>query len=108
MDNPPNIVMGVIRWEDPPEMRTGAGPRMKTHAWAVIAKDLRDKPGDWGVVSEGHPDPSIAPRIKTAKSPWFAPAGSFQVKTRRTNGVTVVYARYIGEAGVAGPEVNSE
>lgn len=87
---------GVIRWEDPPPVE----PRSRTDGrtpWAVIAEELRERPGEWGVAYEGAHDPTRIQRIKNGYSPWFRPAGTFQACQRtRPDGAVTVYARYVG------------
>lgn len=88
--------MSVIRWEDPPPFTTAQRTTDRT-AWAVIAQELKAKPGEWGVVHEGRSDPSMPRRIRLGTSPWFRPAGEFEA-TQRTlaDGLVVTYARYVG------------
>lgn len=87
---------GVLRWEDPPPVAVRHQGQRVT-AWAVIAYQLRERPGEWAVVYEGSRDMTAVARIKSGKS-WFAPAGSFEAVHRRLpTGGEAIYARYIGE-----------
>lgn len=82
---------GVIRWEDPPPVPVG---RPSPGPWALIAHQLRGRPGEWGLVAlEGHT--AIAARINNGVS-WWAPAGSFQATVRTIDGRMHVWARYVG------------
>ena len=93
-----HLQMGVLRWEDPPAVSTA--PRTDDRvAWAIVAAELRSKPGEWAVVIEGPKAvPHVAIRISQGKSPWFRPAGSFETMQRTApDGGVSIYARYVGE-----------
>jgi hypothetical protein len=85
---------GVLRWEDPPS-RTRRQPANED--WYLIAAQLRGKPGEWGVVTETATT-AVPVQIRQGSMLAFRPAGSFESKGFRVNGIYTVYARYIGEA----------
>ena len=87
---------GVLRWEEPPPPRTGQRLGRERIPWAVIAQELKDKPGKWAVVHEGAPDPKLATRIEAGLSPWFRPAGTFEATQRSNGAIFTIYARYVG------------
>lgn len=88
---------GVIRWEEPPPQNPGVRGETRM-PWSLIAQQLRERPGEWGVVHEGDsPALHMTHRIAQGKSPWFRPAGHFEATTRIRLGHAVVYARYVGE-----------
>jgi hypothetical protein len=90
-------VSGVIRWEDPPSPDPRGGYRNPHIAdWSLVAAQLRDRPGRWGVVSE-RAQSGVAVNIREGKLAGFKPAGSFDAKNVRVNGLLTLYARYIGE-----------
>jgi hypothetical protein len=85
--------VSVIRWEDPPSPgRRSAAPRFDSHAVAVA---LKAQPGRWAVVIENPPSVCMATYITSARASAFAPAGSFQARSRRIDGVQVIYARFL-------------
>jgi hypothetical protein len=85
---------GVIRWEDPPPPNWSA-PRTRPRPWALIAAQLKARPGEWGVIDEGG-QPTMQSRIRRGES-WFAPRGAFEAAVRDVNGVVTLWARYVGE-----------
>jgi hypothetical protein len=95
---------GVIRWEDPPDPRSGRGRfgrRVEDDGSEELAAELRSQPGTWAVVFEGDNGPANtwAIRIRWAFRPPFEPRGDFDALTRKGKGATVtaVYARYVGQ-----------
>jgi hypothetical protein len=75
--------VSVLRWEDPPPLR---GADQSQSRWAPVAAELREHPGKWAVIAEyAHPNQasSIAQRIKKGTLSGFAPAGSFDAKSRK-------------------------
>lgn len=87
---------GVLRWEDPPEPKPG-GRRRDPRPWALVAAQLRDRPGNWALIEDACTNPNLTTRIKTGKG-WWAPAGAFEARALAADGRFLVYARYIGEA----------
>jgi hypothetical protein len=88
-----NELVGVLRWEDPPPpVEVAAVPR---RAWAMVAAELRDEPGRWGLIDDACTGPHVAQRIKAGVG-WWSPAGSFDACTRSVEGRLHVYARYVG------------
>lgn len=94
----------VLRWEDPPPSGKLGGSHLKRRPsrWRVVAEELRLKPGAWGVVYESdHGAASgLATEIRLGCHPIWQPTGTFEAVTRKLDGRTAVYARYIGEAGI--------
>ncbi len=90
---------GVLRWERPPSTNnTGGTPYRR--AWAVVAADLRNNPGEWGIVLEngGTNGGSVVARINNGQTQWFLPAGAFLAVQRTLPGNNVtVFAVYLGE-----------
>ncbi len=91
-------LVGVLRWEDPPPP-TFRGTGKAARPWPLVAKDLRDHPGRWGVVLEdgGTNSGTAVARISNGLTQWFQPAGAFFALQRQRNHVIEVYAVYIGE-----------
>jgi len=85
---------GVIRWEDPPPPMTGGVPATQMRPWALVAAQLRSRPGEWALIDR---DGNIAlgPRIVKGTS-WWAPKGSFTAVTRIVDGEVRIYAKYVG------------
>lgn len=90
-------LLGVLRWEAPPEAGY-AGGSAKRRPWPIVARDLRDHPGEWGVVlvDGGTNSGSTVVRITGGHTQWFEPAGSFLAVQRSVNGQVIVYAVYLG------------
>lgn len=93
----------VLRWEDPPPSKRAARfPRQRADRWSVLAAELRAEPGRWAVVNEsGHQGAGsgMASTIGLGLTVEFTPAGTFEAVSRKVDGITTVYARYVG--GVA-------
>lgn len=47
---------GIIRWENPPASRSGQARARKE----AVERDLRSRPGEWGVYSENQKNPSVS------------------------------------------------
>lgn len=102
---------GVLRWQDPPPSPHGAHRRRETvpaaarlhltNPYQDAAADLIERPGVWGVVTEGEQGmtSTIASRIRAGAYVSFTPAGTFDAVSRKAGPVTVVYARYLGMGG---------
>lgn len=98
--------MSVIRWEDPPpsvRLATVDGRHGESHH---TARQLKAKPGMWGVVLETSVTSTAGTavaRIRTGRY-GYAPAGAFEavMRTRARGAQYTVYARYVGEASDAG------
>lgn len=91
---------GVLRWEDPPPNKSGNKnkPRRTEH-WREVAAELRERPGDWGVVLESdswNSTGGIAPAITAGRLAAFRPNRHFEAQTRTTPAGYTVYARYVG------------
>ncbi len=82
---------GIIRWEDPPEGRQ-AGKRTTRRPLSLIAAQLRERPGQWALISESG-DPTFVARINKGVS-WWAPEGAYEATSRTVDGKMHVYARY--------------
>jgi hypothetical protein len=90
-------VSGVLRWETPPEAINGRKAGNPPIPWALIADQLRARPGEWGVVYDGSHAPHIMQRINAGTPHWFAPRGAFEATSRaQPSGTTAYYVRYIG------------
>ena len=94
---------GILRWEEPPQQIGGRTPGFRPtprDPYESAAAELRANPGVWGVVYEGENGIAngLAGRIKRGLSVAFQPAGVFDAVSRKRDGVTVTYARYIGGA----------
>ncbi len=76
---------------------SGAGP--KRRPWALVARDLIDNPGQWGVVLDDNTSNtgSAVARINNGLTRWFQPAGAFLAVSRTLGATTLVYAVYLGE-----------
>ncbi|WP_045746418.1 hypothetical protein [Actinoplanes rectilineatus] len=93
----------VIRWENPPPSKvTVPAGRQPGSQYDDIASLLRDEPGRWAVIHEYKEKAratSASTTVKQAQVLCFAPAGSFEAVVRSINGVSVVYARFLGGGG---------
>lgn len=99
MTGPAAETMTVLRWEEPPpafHVRKGRAPSSRL---SPIADELRARPGQWGVVFEGPGGAGggMVTHIRLGQVACFAPAGDFDATGRTQNGVTTVYARYVGD-----------
>jgi hypothetical protein len=65
----------------------------------AIAAKLRDRPGEWAHINT-YTTPgsaaSCAQQINSGRLAAYAPAGSFEAKSRTVDGERRVYARYVG------------
>ncbi len=88
----------IIRWEAPQPTNRGTGTGRRATRFADAADQLRAHRGEWAVLLEStHPGKgALAGHIRMGALQAFAPAGDFEAVTRRINGHTVVYARYLG------------
>lgn len=86
---------GVIRWEDPPPPTAGRSQRV-ARPWAIVAAQLRSRPGVYGLIDENLVNPSLVGRIKQGES-WWSPPGAFDAVTRIINGRVHVWACYLGD-----------
>lgn len=67
-----------------------------------IATALKERPNEWARVMKDAKTASPASTINTGGNAWYAPRGSFEATSRQTGkGKYDIYARYLGEAGVA-------
>jgi hypothetical protein len=94
-----NIKVEIIRWEDPPPSNTRKEPPGK---YVHIADALRQRPGEWAVVSE-NANSNMAYSIKNGTLKGFDPPRSFEAVSRgnpgyesRNNMRSTIYARFIG------------
>lgn len=95
----PRQTRGVIRWEAPPDIVTPDRVDRRPHkAWVLVALDLRDNPGEWGLVDEDcGSSASVSSRINNGETSWWQPAGSFFAVQRTVDGIKNVYAVFLGE-----------
>lgn len=90
---------GVLRWEDPPPPAVGGnGPR---RPWALVAAQLRERPGCWALIDDSTTFPAYTARI-TAGVGWWAPRGAFEACVRGVEGRLCMYARFVGGRQVPG------
>jgi hypothetical protein len=82
---------GVIRWEEPPEP---VDPRQTRRPWALVAAQLRSRPGVSGLIDD-QSNFTIAVKIRNGQG-WWAPKGAFEATTRLIDGRIHVYAWYVG------------
>lgn len=90
----------LIRREEPPPPAQPARPyTTRRSKLTPLADELRARPGEWWVVYEGPVGKAtgMATHIRLGQMACFAPSGDFDATTRLSNGVTVVYARYVGD-----------
>lgn len=85
---------GIIRWEEPPDP---ADPQQSRRPWAVVAMQLRQRPGVSALIDD-QSNFAIATRMNEGRS-WWAPKGTFQATTRVIDGRIHTYARYVGPQG---------
>lgn len=100
MATEPKNLPAVIRWEQPPAPAQSARPyTTRRSKLAPLADELRAQPGQWAVVFEGSAGQAtgMATHIRLGQMACFAPSGDFDATTRRSNGVTTTYARYVGD-----------
>lgn len=107
MPIPDDTPGGVIRWETPPPSRAGSNgydPTQIPRPWATVAQQLREHPGDWGVISEWPTakEAWLLKRVPAGVGHW-KPAGAFAVKSRTVNQLFTIYAVYIGPNGEYAP-----
>lgn len=88
--------MSVIRWEDPPPDGRGEGRGRRHTDHEAIAATLRRHPGRWGLIAMDLPS-GISSAINTGQQAAYRPGGTFEAACRFRNGMTLLYARYVGE-----------
>lgn len=89
----------VIRWEEPPP-GNARRPLGSGHSrYTAVADELRAQPGRWALVFEGRAGMAtgLATHIRMGSMHCFTPAGDFDAVSRRIDGYTRVYARYVGD-----------
>jgi len=89
---------GAIRWEDPPpyqpRARKGDGEDHR-----AFAHELKGRPGDWAVLPWPVAQAVVtAAQIRSGSLAAYRPGGDFEAVSRTANGMTRVYARYVGES----------
>jgi hypothetical protein len=84
---------GVISWEDPPP--PGGDGTADHRPWAIVAAELRSRPGIWALIDNRSGNISLTTRINQGRS-WWKPAGSFEAVSRFVDGRLHIYARYVG------------
>ncbi|MBA2951458.1 hypothetical protein [Streptomyces himalayensis] len=93
--------MDEIRWEEPPRVHSYPGGGRGRHA--EIAAQLKERPGEWAKVltfASSETARSMAYSIRyAARLAAYRPAGAFEAVSRKVDGETCVYARYVGEGG---------
>ena len=81
-----------VRWETPPPAHhhhgNGGG---NSHKYDAVRKVLRERPGEWAVITEGH-DATIANRLAT----YHRKSGRW-VGYELTSRKGTIYARFVGD-----------
>jgi hypothetical protein len=83
-----------IEFGEPPPPSSGVG-----HCHAEIARQLRDRPGDWALVLRGVRG-SYGTSISKGRLVPYQPAGSFEAVCRTVdskNRLFDIWARYVGD-----------
>ena len=89
--------MAKIKWEEPPESKTGGNTNSK---WRVVADQLKERPGKWALIAESKPYAVYATYVNKGRLAAFTPAGAFEGTSRKKpDGNFDIYARYVGEPG---------
>ena len=85
--------MTALQWEEPPAHRYGWVPRQN---WALIAEQLRSRPGEWAVIDTDLPA-TLAVGMRKGRNKSF-PLGQFEFRNVGVKGgrAAKLYARYIG------------
>lgn len=88
----------IIRWEQPPAQRSGTTRRGPASRYTKLAEQLRANPGRWAVIVETtkHGQSSLATQIRMGGIACFTPCGDFDARAIRTDGITTIYACYVG------------
>jgi hypothetical protein len=90
--------VSVIRWEEPPAPTPGGPGKAKPLiAHELIARQLRQRPGEWALIIEGFTHSSMGSLISRGKIRPYAPAGTYEAVARAISGAHNIYARYVGE-----------
>lgn len=89
----------IVRWEDPPGPRRETSRRGPRSRYAELAEQLRGNPGRWAVILETpqRGQSALATQIRMGGLTCFTPCGDFDARTIRANGITTIYARYVGD-----------
>lgn len=87
----------VIRWETPPPAKHRVGQKDGHSSYAELADELRANPGRWALVADRPgSNTGLATHIRTGSIQCFTPAGDFEAESRRVDGRSLVYARFLG------------
>lgn len=87
----------IIRWENPPARRAQGGGSNGSRFQAV-ADQLRAHHGRWALIHEStNSSYGLSTHISMGSIGCFAPAGDFEAASRRVGGLTLTYARYVGD-----------
>ena len=84
----------VKSWGEPPNNRRG--PSVKHGA---LAAELKTRPGVWAhalTVGTARSAASTAQAVRSARLSAYAPAGSFDARSRTVSGEYRIYIRYLG------------
>jgi hypothetical protein len=92
----------ILRWEEPPPSRqasTAGGPRRGSQ-FDKVAAELRERRGQSAVIYRGSKARAagICSRVNAGTVKAFQPAGTFRAVQRSWEGVSEVYAWYVGPA----------
>jgi hypothetical protein len=92
---------GVIKWIDPPLQRGGhAAVARGADDWSHVAEELRGRPHQWGVIAEfaeSGKAQGLSFAIMHGRYVSFIPTCDFEAVSRKQDGVSRVYARYVGQ-----------
>lgn len=92
----------VIRWEEPPVAKGQGAVGQRQSQYTGVADQLRAHPGRWALVCEKQGrGGGLASHIRMGQMQCFAPGGDFDAVQRTVDGVTRVYARYVGDLEAA-------
>lgn len=84
--------MTEIKWEAPPQSQRGKG------AYNDFAKALRDRPGDWALLSEDTASATVT-GVNRGTLSAFRPAGAFEARGSSVGRHrSKVWVRFVGAA----------
>ncbi len=87
----------LIRWEAPPQGDRRGNYLTPAIDWYSFAAQLRDRPGEWGLLLMGGFSTTMASNIRYGRTRAFEPIGAFEAETVRIDGVPHLYARFVGK-----------
>ncbi len=84
----------IIRWETPPEGDKRGSRYHVAIDWHGLAAQLRDRPGEWGLLLVGGFSTTMASNIRYGRVAAFKPCGAYEARAVRISGVPHLYAVY--------------